>query len=585
MLRPLVQVDKLTKSYGFHDILKDISFLIREGEKVALIGPNGVGKSTVLKILAGVEVPTSGTITWFQDRLLIAYVPQDPDFASENTPWNVLLAEEARLGSAARASAAEALSRFRFTRAESQLRISALSGGQKTRLALARTWLSRPELMLLDEPTNHLDQDGLHWLKDFVRGYPGTVLVVSHDRYFLDSVVSRVIELSPTQAVEYEGTYTDYREAKQAAYVQQLAQYESEQKRIHKLEEAIDRQLQWFEKSHRDAGKDSDIRIGVKEFYRGRAKRIARRAKSNLKRLEGMKESSVEKPKEEAGITLRGFNEGASGQRILLAEELTQSFDKLLFRSANFSVFRGEKVGIVGANGCGKTTLLNLVLSRLTPTEGSLWVTPGARIGYLDQELESLDPGVTVLEEVMKVAEWHAAEAVTRARTMLGCFLFSAEDIGKRICVLSTGERKRVALVKLLLSSFNLLLLDEPTDHFDLPAREKLEEALQAYTGTLLLVSHDRYLLRRVCTKLLAIEGQRIATYADYDEYERRRQRKTQSQQDALSEGSRPSKDERLLLEIRMAWLQSELSHMSREDPRHQALEQEFFAIVRRCRS
>lgn len=541
MSKPLIQVDNLAKSYGYHEIFTNISFLIREGERIALVGPNGVGKSTVLKILANLESADNGTITCFHQQLTISYVPQEPDFGSAGSPWEALL------------GTGEAISRFGFTKVEAQLPITALSGGQKTRLALARAWLSRPELLLLDEPTNHLDQAGLEWLTKFVKTYSGTVLVVSHDRYFLDSVVSRVIELAPTQAREYTGNYTDYRQAKQAAYNQQMARYQGEQKRIRRIEDSIQQQLNWFARSHRAAGQD--------DFLRARSKRLAKTAKARIKRLEAMKQSSVERPKEEAKVYLPGFSNRSAGRRIIHAQELTHSFEKQLFKPSNFSVSRGDKVGIVGPNGCGKTTLLNLILGRLTPIGGDLWVSPGAKIGYLDQELKELNPDETVLAEVLKAFGLHTSEAITRARTLLGCFLFSADDIDKPIGVLSTGERKRVALVKLLISSFNLLILDEPTDHLDLPTREVLEEVLIAYQGTLLLVSHDRYLREKVCTNNLVFKDQEIISDRGQAEKE-------------------PNEDDQFLLRLKLAQLDAELTAMSREDPGYQDREREYFAVA-----
>lgn len=581
MSKPLVQIQDLSKSYGFREIVKNINFIVRENEKVALVGPNGVGKSTLLRIIAGLEAPTSGTVRFFRKPLSIGYIPQDPDFSTELTAWDVLLEEQARLGSAAQASAAEAISRFGITKAEADLPVAFLSGGQRTRLALARMWLSRPEFLLLDEPTNHLDMDGLMWLEDFVRKYPGTALVVSHDRYFLDRVVSRVVELAPDRATEYAGTYTDYRRAKAKAFEEQLARYKAEQKEIRRIEEAIERQMRWFEKAHRDAGKNTEIRSS-EHFYRARAKRAAKRAKATVKRLESMKARSVEKPRPERAITLAGFNEGAAGRRIVVAEDLTKSFDKPLFEGSDFSILRGEKVGIVGPNGAGKTTLVRMILGEESPSAGTLWVSPGVKAGYLDQELSGLNPEASVLDEVLSLFPRRSKEVVTRVRTFLGCFLFSGDDVEKQIRVLSTGERKRVALLKLLLSDYNLLVLDEPTEHLDLPAREKLEEALSAYSGTLLLVSHDRYLLSRVCTKVLAIEERRIRTYlGGFEEYWEKRK----AAQTARAPDTQGPSVERLLLETRLAYLSSTLALMSKDDPEYAALEGEFFRVARKLRS
>ncbi|NMB16373.1 MAG: ABC-F family ATP-binding cassette domain-containing protein [Firmicutes bacterium] len=554
MSRPLIQVLDLAKSYGSHQVFTNISFLIREGEVIALVGPNGVGKSTLLRILAGLEPSTSGAIIRFQD-IQIGCVPQDPAFEERNTPWDVL-------HDASAAKAQEALSRFGLA-GDAHLPVGSLSGGQKTRLALAKIWMSPVHLLLLDEPTNHLDLAGIDWLESFIKGYPGTVLVVSHHRTFLDKTASRVIVLSPNQAIEYEGTYTSWREAKEADYQRQLDSYEQEQKRIRKVEADIDRHLRWFEGSHRQAG--------TNDFYRARAKGIARRAKAQIKRLARMKESAIARPKGEMTVRLPSLEEQAIGRRVILAKGLTYSFAKELFKPSDFAVFRGEKVGIVGPNGCGKTTLLRLIKGDLE-AQGHLWVTPGARIACLDQELEALDYQAPVLDEVMKVVRQPSAESITLVRTLLKHLRLAADDAAKPIGALSIGQRRCIALVKLVLSDFNLLLLDEPMNHLDIALREKLVEVLQAYHGTVLLASHDQHLLAKLCTKILSFEEHIIVSYAGYAEYEAGGQ---------LAGGA----DERLLLEARMARLTSELCTMNKDDPGYEEKEQEFFAAARKLRS
>jgi macrolide transport system ATP-binding/permease protein len=584
---PLLQANGLSKSYGFREIFNNISFVLRERDKVALVGPNGVGKSTLLKILAGIESATSGTVTLFDDTSSIGYVPQDIDFDLTLTPWDVLTGEHNNLGCPSFSDVAEALSRFGFTDDDSDYLISNLSGGEKTRLALARVWVFHPDILLLDEPTNYLDHDALDWLEDFVRSYPGTVLVVSHDRYFLDRVVERVIELSPNQATEYRGNYTAYREAKKEAFASHLAKYEKEQQEIRRIDEAIDRQIRWAEKAHRDAG--------THDFYRRKAKEAAKRAKGTMSRLESLKKTSVSKPKREQAITFDGFQGEGGGRVMVRADGLTKTFDKVLFQASDFGVQRGDKAGIVGSNGSGKTTLLRLILGQELPSEGTIWVSPGARIGYMDQQLENLDPKASVLEEVLSSFENQSPELVTKVRTMLGCFLFTSDDVNKPIEVLSSGERKRVMLIKLLMSNLNLLILDEPTEHLDLLSRDKLEEALASYGGTVILVSHDRYLLKKVCTKVLSIENQKIRTYlGGFEEYHERRKdkaRRHKARLPAADEAQRNQEvlprvraEEKLLLETKLARLNSQLSMMTKGEPDYQDIEKEFFEIAGRLR-
>ena len=581
MSRPLLQVNRLAKSYGFREIFNDISFPLREGDKVALVGPNGVGKSTLLKILAGKESATSGTVTFFNDKSTVGYVPQDIDFDPTVTPWDVLTNERFRLGLPSLSEAAEALSRFGFTDADSELLISNLSGGEKTKLALARVWLFHPDILLLDEPTNYLDHAALDWLEDIVHTYPGTILLVSHDRYFLDRTVERIIELSPNQAVEYRGNYTTYRETKKRDFASHVARYEKEQKEIRRIQVAIDRQLRWAEKAHKDAG--------THDFYRRKAKEAAQRAKGVVSRLEALKKTSVSKPKQEKAITFDGFQGEGGGRVIVAAEGLTKAFDKLLFRVSDFSVQRGEKVGIVGPNGSGKTTLLKLILGQELPSEGTIWVSPSARIGYMDQQLSNLDLKASVLEEVLGSFEKQTPELMTKVRTMLGCFLFTPDDVEKSIEVLSPGERKRVVLIKLLMSNLNVLVLDEPTEHLDLLSREKLEEALVSYGGTVILVSHDRYLLKRVCSKVISIENQKIQTYLGgfeeyHESYKAKDRRQTVGEDKHDPKSPKLRSEERLLLETNLARLNSQLSMMTKDDPDYQDIEKEFFEVAGRLR-
>jgi macrolide transport system ATP-binding/permease protein len=581
MSRPLLQVNRLAKSYGFREIFNDISFPLREGDKVALVGPNGVGKSTLLKILAGKESATSGTVTFFNDKSTVGYVPQDIDFDPTVTPWDVLTNERFRLGLPSLSEAAEALSRFGFTDADSELLISNLSGGEKTKLALARVWLFHPDILLLDEPTNYLDHAALDWLEDIVHTYPGTILLVSHDRYFLDRTVERIIELSPNQAVEYRGNYTTYRETKKRDFASHVARYEKEQKEIRRIQVAIDRQLRWAEKAHKDAG--------THDFYRRKAKEAAQRAKGVVSRLEALKKTSVSKPKQEKAITFDGFQGEGGGRVIVAAEGLTKAFDKLLFRVSDFSVQRGEKVGIVGPNGSGKTTLLKLILGQELPSEGTIWVSPSARIGYMDQQLSNLDLKASVLEEVLGSFEKQTPELITKVRTMLGCFLFTPDDVEKSIEVLSPGERKRVVLIKLLMSNLNVLVLDEPTEHLDLLSREKLEEALVSYGGTVILVSHDRYLLKRVCSKVISIENQKIQTYLGgfeeyHESYKAKDRRQTVGEDKHDPKSPKLRSEERLLLETNLARLNSQLSMMTKDDPDYQDIEKEFFEVAGRLR-
>lgn len=573
MLNPMLRAEGIGKSYGFHQIFTGVDLLLKAGEKVALVGPNGIGKSTLLKILANLEAPDTGTITCLQEPLLCRYVPQMPRFGL-STPWEVLNNEVRELELLAKGTPSEALSRFGFGETEARLPSECLSGGQKTRLALARAWLSEPDLLLLDEPTNHLDMVGLNWLEGFVRDYPGSILVVSHDRVFLDNVVSRVLELGRDGITEYLGNYTAYRDAKALVFAKQMAEYEADQRRIRRLEATIDQQMERFRQSHQKAGQH--------DFYRRKAKKLAKAGKAQMKRLESMRESSVVKPRAEQHISSVDFKALDGGKRIVVAEELAKSFERELFAGGNFSILRGDKVALVGPNGSGKTTLLKMILGQEKPTKGKIWVSPSVSVGYLDQEMEELEPTNTILSEVLSALAEQTQEQITRVRTFLAGLLFSADDLDKPIGVLSVGEQKRVAMAKLLLGSFNLLLLDEPTDHLDLVSREKLEEAFVKYGGTLVLVSHDRYLLGKVSNKMIALDGGDVIFYpGGFHEYEARQKKPEKDH----TKSSVLSSEERLLLETRLAQLGSDLAQLSKEDPVYAKIETEFVDIARRLRS
>lgn len=592
--RPLLYANHLGKSYGYHQVFHNVSFIVREGERVALVGRNGVGKTTLLRILAGLEEPSEGSLEWFQAGLRVSYHPQEPHFPDRRTVRR--LAEEAAATAGRDAGDARYfLKRFGFTAHEAELSPAELSGGQRTRLGLMLQSFARPDFLLLDEPTNYLDEEGLRWLEAFLLGFAGSVLVVSHDRYFLDRVAERVIELSPGGAREFPGNYTSYRRAKEAAYRKQMADYAAQERRIRHLEEAIERQMEWFHKAHRNAGKRSELRAAA-PFYRAKAKKLARSAKAKMKRLEALKARAVEKPKPEPSLKSATFASEAAGKGLILAEALEKSYGKCLFAGSSFSILRGEKVGVVGPNGSGKTTLLRLICGEEEPTSGSLWRSPGLKIGLLDQEVQRLQPGSTVLEEALSATADRSAEAVTRVRTLLHHFLFREEELAKRVETLSAGQRKRLALLKLTLSDFNLLALDEPTEHLDIDSRERLEEALRAYEGTLILISHDRYLLERVCTKILAIDEGRIVThYGGYNAYRERRQPGSPepfapggdagNRGGALPHGEALSPDERLLLEVRLAELGAKLAEAEKGSEEYQALAGEYDRIARALRT
>lgn len=525
----LLQAVGIHKYYAATPILTDITMHINEGEKIGLVGVNGAGKSTLMRILAGEESYDSGTIHRQKD-LTIGYLAQDGGLDSDNTLHEELrsvftdllrMEEELRQLEAEMATAegaeleavmrryADLSEQFRQQRGyeiDARVRsmlsgmgfadyppdtlVSALSGGQKTRLALAKLLLQEPDILMLDEPTNYLDIPTLTWLEDYLRHYRGALLIISHDRYFLDVIVDSIIEIEGTKAVRYTGNYTKFIEQKAANYEKQLKQYERQQAEIARLEDFVQRNLARSSTS--------------------------RRAKSRRKMLERMER--INKPGEIKRAHFSFQIERMTGSDVLHAEGLSYAYeDRVIFRDASLSLKRGDSAALVGPNGIGKSTLLKLLIGELQSPEGSITWGTNVKIGYYDQEHENLNPENTVLNEV-----WDAYPHLDEVeiRTVLGGFLFSGEAVEKRIRDLSGGERARVSLAKLMLQNANVLIFDEPTNHLDLYSKEALEAALVDYEGTLLFVSHDRYFLNKMADYILELSPDGIRTYlGNYDDY------------------------------------------------------------------
>jgi len=519
----ILTANGLAKSYGAQDVFWDVSLQIGRGDKVALIGPNGHGKSTLLRLLVGLDTPTAGRVHRARG-LRIGYLPQHPDLAGERTLYDEMLtvfadlqAQQAELRELERAMADPArrewtLARYdqvqtRFEMAggytyESRIRrvlgglgfreeehqrpISHLSGGQKTRALLARLLLEEPDLLLLDEPTNYLDLAALEWLEGYLIEWPGSLVVVAHDRYFLDRVVSRVWELAFGRLEEYPGNYSRYVELQAERMARRLAEYQAQQEHIQKTEEFIRRYKAG--QRHREA--------------RGRQKRLDR-----LERLQ--------RPRELRTMRLSMQAASRSGDLVLTSRELvvgyhTDDGDLPLFSCPDLDLRRGERAALIGPNASGKTTLVRTILGQLPPLAGEVRLGASLRVGYLPQAVgdDGLDPGGslfkrTILDEILDVENL----PLEKARGFLGRFLFSGDEVFKPIGDLSGGERMRVALARLTLTRPNFLVLDEPTTHLDIASQEVLQEVILEFDGTILFVSHDRYLIEALATQVWAIEG------------------------------------------------------------------------------
>lgn len=531
----LLQVNGLGKHYGTTTALSNISMQIQERDRIGLVGVNGAGKSTLLKIIAGEISADEGEIFRAKETR-IGYLAQNSGLQSDRSIWDEMMgvfaalleAErelrelEARMSDpdlAADEKAYEAVlhrysvksDQFREQggfRIENRVRsvlhgmgfgsfdpktvVRTLSGGQKTRLALARLLLQEPDLLMLDEPTNYLDIQTLTWLEDYLRGYSGAVLVVSHDRFFLDAMANVIYEIERTRCKRYTGNYTRYMELKAAEYEIELKHYEKQQDEIARMEDFVRRNI---------------VRAST-----------TKRAQSRRKALEKM--DRLDRPAGELKkASFRFETERQSGKDVLYAQNLSASYDgtRRLFEHASFELRRGDMAALIGPNGIGKSTLLKILTGQKRQDAGTFEWGTNVALGYYDQEQQGLNPNNTVLEELW--GEYPHLEEV-RIRTVLGSFLFSGEDVLKKIVSLSGGEKARVSLAKLMLKQANMLILDEPTNHLDLFSKEVLEAALLDYEGTLLFISHDRYFLNKMADRVLELHAGGIDDYlGNYDDY------------------------------------------------------------------
>ncbi|MCT4566345.1 MAG: ABC-F family ATP-binding cassette domain-containing protein [Maledivibacter sp.] len=530
-----VSCSNITKSFGIDLILKDISFTVNMGDKVGLIGKNGTGKSTLFKILTG-QIPYDEGNIYISKNLSIGYLKQDLDFDTEKNIFEEcmvvfkdIIEMEKRIrdlekeisetidheshefrnlmnlysklldefnnknGYGYKSEIRGVLKGLGFEEDDFTKEIRKLSGGQKSRLNIAKLLLKKPSILLLDEPTNHLDIEAINWLEGFLKNYLGTILIISHDRYFLDQVVNKVIEIENKGIIEFEGSYTKYVDYKKNIYEQQMKKYLEQQKELAKQEEMIRR------------------------FKQHGTEKLANRAKSREKRLE--KINILDKPvlnNKKTRIKLE--TKLKSGREVLKVRELSKSFDDhALFSDIEFDIYRHEKVALIGPNGVGKTTLFKILLKKLNSDTGNITVGHNVFMGYYDQEQENLSDNNTLVDEICNE---NPKISIPEARSLLASFLFMGDDVFKDVENLSGGEKSRLSLLKLMLSSDNFILLDEPTNHLDLPSKEVLEDALLEYDGTIFTISHDRYFLNKVATKILEISQDGIKEYlGNYDYY------------------------------------------------------------------
>ena len=528
----ILSCSHINMSFGDNKVLSDVSFHINDNEKCAIVGINGVGKTTLLKIIMGEEKPDSGDVTISKDKS-IGYLKQQQNIESERTIYeemrlakqhifeleakirNIenemkarsgeelerLLAEyntlmtsfEAQGGYACESEITGVIKGLGFTDEAFGQKISTLSGGQKTRVALGKILLSSPDLIILDEPTNHLDMNSISWLEGFLRSYKGAVLIVAHDRYFIDMIATKIVELDNGKSTVFSGNYSDYAVKKALLRENMLKAYMNQQQEIRHQEEVIAK---------------------LKQFNREKSIKRAESREKMLGKLE-----RIEKPFEiNAQMKLSFRPNVESGNDVLHVENLSKSFgSNHLFSNISFDIKKGERIAIIGDNGTGKTTILKII-NRIEAADGGLIrLGTNVHIGYYDQEQQLLTEDNTIFEEIQ---DYYPYMTGTEIRNVLAAFLFTGDDVFKQIRDLSGGERGRVSLLKLMLSDSNFLILDEPTNHLDIVSKELLENALKNYTGTVLYVSHDRYFINSTATGIIHLTGNHINKYiGNYDYY------------------------------------------------------------------
>lgn len=551
----LLQTSKLTKLYSGTPILENVQFEVKKGERIAVVGRNGAGKSTLLKMIADEIDYDSGEIHKSQS-VILGYFAQSSHINSNDTIYNEMLkvfqktimlkgqlealslkmAEEdptsenylkiidqyqqlnhqfeLMSGYTYESEINNILNRFKFNEIGFDQKISNLSGGQKTRLALAKLLLQKPDLLILDEPTNHLDIDTIEWLEGYLKKYPGAVVIVSHDRYFLDQIATTVYEIEYRKCTKYKGNYSDYMDQKAISYAALMKQYEKQQKEISKMEDFISRNI---------------VRAST-----------TKRAQSRRKLLDKMERIEMPKLNDKSiGITFE--IDRRSGNDVLKVENVAVGYDdnKPISDHLDFHINRLERVALIGPNGIGKSTILKTIAGDLPPLEGDIFYGKSLDMGYFDQEQANLTSNNTVLNEVWNVFPNRLEKDI---RTLLGNFLFTGDDVFKTVHQLSGGEKVRLTLCKLMLQRNNFLLLDEPTNHLDIDSKEMLELSLEDYEGTLFFISHDRYFIDKIATRILEVTPHGVVSYlgnySDYIEKKRLINEQMASQQNEMANSS-----------------------------------------------
>src|SRR6056297_293757 len=534
----VVNINSISKSYGTHQVLDDFSISINEGEKVALIGENGSGKTTLFKIIKKQEDFQSGNIS-LKNNLNIGLLDQIPEFTPDNTVYEELITVFADLektkerlktlekqistfnkndkghqeldelmekysslshqyeingGYEYKNKITQVACGLGFNKKDFKKKISYLSGGEKSRVGLIKLLLKEPDLLLLDEPTNHLDIDSIQWLEEFLIDYDGAVIIISHDRYFLDQVIERIVEINDGKDEKYYGNYSYYLEERKRRFEQRMREYKNQQKKIKQLEESIHQLRVW------GRSRDSE-----KMFKRAKA------MEKRLERIDEMNKPTLHGKKMNLDLNINR----RSGDEVLKTENISKKFDnEQILKNLDFDLYWQDKAVIIGANGSGKSTLLDIINGDLEADHGKIKIGASVKVGYYRQEFDVFDPEDDLVTALIKECDMKISEA----RNALGAFLFTELEVFKKVKDLSGGEKSRLRLLQLMSGDYNFLILDEPTNHLDLPSREVLEEVLNDYPGTILVVSHDRYFINKIVDYTYELDNHKLTKY--YGNYE-----------------------------------------------------------------
>jgi macrolide transport system ATP-binding/permease protein len=563
----LMKISGIQKSFSDRTIIKNADFEIQHGCRIGLVGNNGAGKTTLANIIYGNYQPDTGFIETFGKKINIGYLKQSTEYTIREFEKAITDSESNLFMHSSQLGLNKILDWD-----ENQL--ENLSGGEKLKLSLAQVWASRPELLVLDEPTNHLDLQGTEWLIKELAGFKGAVLIISHDRYFLDRTVNEVIEIEDGKTNRFSGNYSAYREDKLRLYEVQLHQYETQQKYKVQIQNQIKNLKNWSEKAHKDStkqGSPSEKRqIGFKEYHRVKAKKMDIQIRSKMKRLnQELVKNEVKQPKPEAKVGFQFKERKKRGKRILEVSGLEKWFgNRCLFKESHFYLNHGERMAIIGVNGSGKTTLLKMLLGEAEATSGNIWLSESVRIGYLSQDVSDLPSAKTALEYTGLTDR----DELGKARTFFANIGLTEDKLTVPIGNLSLGERTRIKLVLMLMNDMDLLILDEPTNHLDLASRESLEKTLMEFHGAMLMVSHDVYFLNKISEKLLIIEGENIVRK------ERGLKEFTQSAPSFTSDKER--EEQMMVIQNKIMAIIGQLSFMSKDDPEYEKLDQELSELM-----